>query len=93
MKKILVACGAGVCTSTAVLNKLKSILDDRGFKGKYELSQCKVAEVPAKSSGYDLCIATTTVSEVKCPFIMGIPFLTGRGLDDVIKKILEELEK
>ncbi|WP_196590929.1 PTS sugar transporter subunit IIB [Pectinatus frisingensis] len=93
MKKILVACGAGVCTSTAVLNKLKSILDDRGFKGKYELSQCKVAEVPAKSSGYDLCIATTTVSEVKCPFIMGIPFLTGRGLDDVIKKILKELEK
>lgn len=93
MKKILVACGTGICTSTAVMNKLKKILDDKGFKGSYELSQCKVAEVPSKSVNFDLCIATTTVSEVKCPFIMGIPFLTGRGLDDVVKKIIEELKK
>ncbi|WP_196593537.1 PTS sugar transporter subunit IIB [Pectinatus sottacetonis] len=93
MKKILVACGAGVCTSTAVLNKMKKILDDNGMKGKYELSQCKVAEVPSKSSGFDLCVATTTVSDVKCPFIMGIPFLTGRGLDAVVEQILAELRK
>ena len=65
MKKILVACGTGICTSTAVMNKLKKILDDKGFKGSYELSQCKVAEVPSKSVNFDLCIATTTVSEVK----------------------------
>lgn len=93
MKKILVACGAGVCTSTAVLNKLKKILDDHGWKGKYELFQCKIAEVPSKSASCDLCIATTMVSDVRCPFIMGIAFLTGRGLDDVVKQILTELEK
>jgi len=93
MKKILVACGAGVCTSTAVLNKLKKILDDHGLKGKYELFQCKIAEVPSKSASFDLCIATTMVSEVKCPFIMGIAFLTGRGLDAIVEQILAELNK
>ncbi|MDQ0205060.1 PTS sugar transporter subunit IIB [Pectinatus haikarae] len=93
MKKILVACGAGVCTSTAVLSKMKKILDDNGFKGQYELAQCKIAEVPSKSSSFDLCVATTMVSEVKCPFIMGIAFLTGRGLEDTVKKIFTELKK
>ena len=33
MKKILLACGSGVCTSTAAANKLKTELEKRGKAG------------------------------------------------------------
>jgi galactitol PTS system EIIB component len=93
MKKILLACGTGICTSTAVNAKLQRILDEKGLKGQYQITQCKIAEVPMKSADFDLCIATTQVSgEIKCPFIMGIAFLTGMGLDPIIEKVLAILE-
>lgn len=34
MKKILVACGSGIATSTAVNNKVKDLLNKNGYKGK-----------------------------------------------------------
>jgi galactitol PTS system EIIB component len=93
MKKILLACGTGICTSTAVNAKLQRILDEKGLKGQYQITQCKIAEVPMKSADFDLCIATTQVSgEIKCPFIMGIAFLTGMGLNPIIEKVLAILE-
>lgn len=91
MKRILVACGAGVATSTAVIHKLSKLLDDNGFKGQYTLIQCKVTEVPAKSQDADLCVATTMAGEVHCPFVSGIAFLTGRGLEAVEKEIIHQL--
>ncbi|SEJ94493.1 PTS system, galactitol-specific IIB component [Propionispira arboris] len=93
MKKILLACGTGICTSTAVSAKLQRILDEKGLKGQYQIAQCKIAEVPMKSADFDLCIATTQVSgDVKCPFIMGVAFLTGMGLNPIIEKILTIFE-
>ena len=61
MKKILLACGSGVCTSTAAANKLKTELEKRGKGGMFTITQCKVAECVVKSADYDLLVATTTV--------------------------------
>lgn len=94
MKKILLACGSGVCTSTAARVKVEKILDENGYKGQYKIDQCKIAEVPSKSVNYDFVIATTMKPDgVKCPFINGITFLTGVGVEKTAKEILELMKE
>ncbi|WP_414732567.1 PTS sugar transporter subunit IIB [Acetobacterium carbinolicum] len=89
MKAILLACGSGICTSTAARVKVEKLLDANGYKGQYKIEQGKIAEVAAKSSSFDFVIATTMKPDgVKCPFINGICFLTGVGVDQVTKEIL-----
>lgn len=93
MKKILLACGSGICTSTAVNGKVTKILNDRGYGGQFEITQCTVAEAPAKSVNFDLLIATTMApKELKCPFISGVCFLTNVGTEPAIKQIIEFME-
>lgn len=90
MKRILLACGSGVCTSTAARLKVEKILNDNGYKGQYKVEQCKIAEVASKSSDFDFVIATTMKPNgVKCPFLSGICFLTGMGIEKTTKEMLE----
>jgi len=94
MKNILVACGSGIVTSTHAVNKLSGELDKRGYQGKYKITQCRVSEIAAKSPNFDFCVATAaTPVGVQCPVYHGVPFLTGIGVDDVMNKIVEEMEK
>ena len=46
MKKIVVACGSGVATSTAVGHKIADLLDANGLSGQYHIVQCSIAEAP-----------------------------------------------
>lgn len=90
MKNILLACGSGICTSTAVRAKIEKILDEKGFAGQYKITQCKVAESPAMSVNYDFLIATTLApTEIKCPFVSGICFLTGVGTENSVQQIID----
>lgn len=94
MKNILLACGSGIVTSTAVRTKIEKILDDNGYKGKYKITQCKVSEAPAKSSSYDFLIATTMAPQnLQCPYVPGVSFLTGINTQPSIDMILELMEK
>lgn len=94
MKNILLACGSGICTSTAVNGKVSKILDDAGFKGQYKITQCKVGEAPAKSANYHFLIATTMApKELQCPFVPGVCFLTGVNTQSSIDKIMELMKK
>ena len=60
MKKILVACGTAIATSTVVAKKLEEKLRGRGLA--VAIDQCKASEVGSKASGYDLIVSTTRVS-------------------------------
>lgn len=94
MKKILVACGAGVVTSTAAMNKLQEELDNRGIStDEYTLGQSSVAEVESLSSQYDIAITTTQYDNdaIKIPVINGLPLLTNIGVDTVIDEVVKEL--
>ncbi|MGX9758722.1 PTS sugar transporter subunit IIB [Clostridioides difficile] len=92
-KKILVACGTGVCTSTIAINKLKKALEEAKKLDMVSITQCKVVEVASKAPDYDLIICTTQISSsIKTPVINGLPFLTGVGMDKLIKEVLEKLE-
>ncbi|MDR2766803.1 MAG: PTS sugar transporter subunit IIB [Treponema sp.] len=94
MKSILLACGSGIVTSTAVNDKLTKELIKRGYEGKFKITQCRVSEVVAKSTLFDFCVATSQVpTDAKCPVIGGIPFLTGIGVDAVMEKVIKEMDK
>ncbi len=91
-KKILVACGTGICTSTMAAKKLMTELEKRGKGNDVTVSQCKVAELASKAGDVDLIIATTNVSSsINKPVVMGVAFLTGVGVDKVIDEVIEKL--
>jgi PTS system galactitol-specific IIB component len=90
MKKILVACGTAIATSTVVAKKLQEQLEKRGIAVK--IDQCKASEVPGKAAGYDLVVATTEVGDTKGkPLVRTLSFLTGVGVDADVQKIAKLL--
>ena len=94
MKNILLACGSGIATSTAVNGKISKILDENGYKGQYKISQCKISEAPNKASNYDFLISTTVIpKDLDCESVSGVCFLTGVNTKPTIDRILALMEK
>jgi PTS system galactitol-specific IIB component len=90
VKKILVACGTAIATSTVVAKKLESELAKRGIEAK--IDQCKAAEVGSRAAGYDLVVSTTEVDDAKGkPLVRTLSFLTGIGIDKDIETIVRLL--
>ena len=90
MKKIVLACGAGVATSTAVENKITALLDKNGYAGQYTIVQCAISEAVDECQDADLLISTTVApSTITCAFVSGVPFLTSVGLPAAQKQVLE----
>ena len=78
MKKIVLACGAGAATSTLVAQKVATMLDANGYADKYEIE------------GADLLIATTVAPEgLTCPYVSGVPFMTGMNRVAAEKAVLD----
>jgi len=86
MKKILVACGTAIATSTVVAKKLEERLAALGIEVK--IDQCKASEVGARASSYDLVVSTTEVDDAQGkPLIRTLSFLTGVGIEADVQKI------
>ena len=78
MKHILMACGTGICTSSAVRERVCQLLDERGYAGRYDVTQCRMADVPKLADSHDFLIAVTLIpGTLDIPYVNGIPFLTG----------------
>ncbi len=91
-KKILVACGTGICTSTMAAKKLSAELEKRGKNKEVTIDQCKVAELASKAADVDLIVSTTQVSKsITTPVVMGVAFLTGVGVGKVVDEIVDKL--
>ena len=87
MKKILVACGTAIATSTVVAKKLEERLAALGIA--VQIDQCKASEVPSRVARYDLVVSTTEVGECPGkPVIRTLSFLTGIGIDADVEKIV-----
>lgn len=94
MKKILLACGTGVATSTVVVNRLNEAMKKRGLEGTFTTVQCKVAEVASKAANFDIVIANTRPpAGLTVPVINGLPLLTGVGAEKVWDEVAELLRK
>jgi galactitol PTS system EIIB component len=91
MKKVLVACGGAVATSTVAANKLKQILKENNIAA--DVSQCRVSELGSKSSGADLIVSTAKVDrDYGVPVIHGLAFISGVGLESTKQQILDVLK-
>jgi len=90
MKKILVACGTGIATSTVVMIKLQEALKNAGIDA--DVQQCKVSEISSKT-GVDLIVTTTTYENPNVPVFRSLAFLTGVGVESEIEKIIALLNK
>ncbi len=91
-KRILVACGTAIATSTVVARKIEEELEKRGIRAS--ISQCKASEVPSKVEGHDLVVTTTFVSGTgDVPVIQTVSFLTGVGIETDIDKIVGYLKE
>ena len=92
MKKVLVACGNGIATSTVVATKIKEACEVNGVP--VMVSQCKLLVVESKYKDYDLLVTTGkfTGGEVTIPTIGAISLLTGIGEEDTINEILENIK-
>ncbi len=90
-KRILVACGTAIATSTVVARKIEEELAKRDID--IMTTQCKASEVPSKAEGHDLIVTTTFVSGTgDIPVIHTVSFLTGMGIEQDIEKIVEHLK-
>lgn len=94
MKKIVLACGSGVATSTAVAKKVSDLLDANGYQGQYHIVQCAISEAASQCADADLLVATTVApAGITCDYVTGVPFLTGMGKADAEKQILAVMAK
>ncbi|MGM0175072.1 PTS sugar transporter subunit IIB [Enterococcus sp. DIV0800] len=88
MKRILVACGNGIATSTVVATKVREYLMDKGVQ--VETTQTKLMEVPGKVQDYDLLITTGEFEGQTgdVPVVKGMPILIGMGMEQTMEDIL-----
>lgn len=94
VKKILIACGSGVVTSTIARKRVEELLDKNGYKGKYEIAQVPMGVVADKSKHADFVVATAvSPKDVHCPLVDGKAYLMGRGEDEPNEKILKLMKK
>jgi PTS system galactitol-specific IIB component len=90
MKKILVACGTAIATSTVVALKLEEMLRARGIEVK--IDQCKASEVASKAAAYDVIVSTTEIDDARGkPLVRTLSFLTGIGMDADVDRIAKLL--
>ncbi|SFB00143.1 PTS system, galactitol-specific IIB component [Lentibacillus halodurans] len=91
-KQVLVACGAGIATSTVVNGAIEDMAKEHGLD--VDLKQIKISEVGSYEDTADLLVTTAmTKKEFPFPVINARSFLTGIGTEETKKQILEELQK
>ena len=89
-KKIIVACGGAVATSTVAANRVQEICDENGIDA--EIVQVRILEI-AGNLPADLIITTSNCSEdFGAPLVKGMPFISGLGVEETESEIINILK-
>lgn len=90
-KRILVACGAGIATSTVVNDKITNLLKENGIEA--DIRQIKIQEAKALEKEADLLISTTILpTTFEIPTIIATAYISGIGMEKLDQKILDALK-
>ncbi len=91
-KKIIVACGGAVATSTLAAEEIKELCQDNHIQ--LELVQCRINEIRTFVDGADLICTTAKMDQTfgDIPIVHGMPFVSGMGIDQLKEKILSILK-
>ena len=96
-KRVIIACGNGVATSTVVASKVKDYCDVIStfvYRAGIEVTQFRMIELHDKADDYDLVVTTGKFSDpdIKTPCIMAISLLTGINEEPTLQKIVAALQ-
>lgn len=90
MKTIIVACGAGVATSTVITSSIVNLLKENNIE--HRILQCSLNEVRMHVEKGDLLVTSMPLKEkYNIPTVLGISFLTGVGVNKTMEEILSYL--
>lgn len=90
-KKVIVACGGAVATSTIAANKVVDLCKKNGID--VEICQIRISEIDSYLSGVDLIVTTSRVKrDYGIPLITGMPFISGVGVEKTEQDILAVLK-
>lgn len=90
MKRIFLACGAGVATSSVIAERVEEFLVTNKLDATSELITCSIEQANAQAKQQDLVISTAPTSmQVACPVINGVPFLTSVGKAQAEQTLLD----
>ncbi len=90
MKKIIVACGGAVATSTVAANAIKELCAKHNIP--IEILQIRMTEIESNLDGVDLIVTTMRIKkDFGKPYVNGMPFLSGINVEAAEEKILSYL--
>lgn len=91
MKKIIVACGGAVATSTVAADAIRELCKNNGIKA--EVIQMRVIEIANNLNDVDLVVTTMRIKpDFDIPYVNGMAFLTGINKEATEEKILSYLK-
>lgn len=85
--KVLVACGAGIATSTVVMKRVEDLFKKNNID--VDIIQIKISEAKSREADAYMLITTTILpGEFKIPAIKAMAYLTGINADKVDEQVL-----
>ncbi len=91
MKKIIVACGGAVATSTVAADAIRDLCKNNGIQA--DVVQMRVIEIANNLNGVDLVVTTMRIKpNFDVPYVNGMAFLTGINKEATEEKILSYLK-
>ncbi|WP_449537930.1 PTS sugar transporter subunit IIB [Ferdinandcohnia sp. Marseille-Q9671] len=90
MKTIVVACGAGVATSTLICDRVQKLLTSQNIQAN--IIQCTLGDISRYVDQADVIVTSMKVDRsYSIPIVLGISFITGIGTEQTEKEILASL--
>lgn len=92
MKKILVACGGAVATSTIAADRIRQLCQENGIPA--DVRQLRISELGSQTDGTDLIVTTAKVGrDYGVPVVHGIAFISGINAEATEQQILDILQR
>lgn len=91
-KKVIVACGGAVATSTIAANKIVELCQEHNID--VEICQIRISEIESHLEGASLIVTTTRIKrDYGVPYVAGISFISGIGEEQTQEEVLEILKE
>ncbi|SEA30468.1 PTS galactitol transporter subunit IIB [Selenomonas ruminantium] len=90
-KKIIVACGGAIATSTVAADAIRDLCKEKGIDA--DVQQMRIIEIENSLDGVDLVVTTMRIKPTfTTPYVNGMAFLTGINKEKTEQQILNVLQ-
>ncbi|WKY47760.1 PTS sugar transporter subunit IIB [Eubacteriaceae bacterium ES3] len=94
MKRVLVACGTALATSTVVAKKIEQIAHENGIECQIIQSKASDAVIKAEEFHPDLIVCTCSLdADLDIPILNGRAFLTGINVLSITEELVKILRE